>query len=139
MGRRATPHVTEAELEILQILWHHGAATVRDVQQVLDTTRPTGYTTVLKMLQIMTEKDLVTRDESERAHVYTAAVQENDVQEEIVGHLLERVFAGSASKLVLRALSAKAATQTELNEIRAMLDSLPELPPNDDGENHEHD
>ena len=139
MGRRATPHVTEAELEILQILWRQRSATVRDVQQVLDTTRPTGYTTVLKMLQIMTEKDLVTRDESERAHVYTAAVQEDDVQEEIVGHLLERVFAGSASKLVLRALSAKAATETELNEIRAMLDSLPELPSNDDGENDEHD
>jgi predicted transcriptional regulator len=116
--------VTDAELEILQILWQRGPGTVREVQEELDFIRPTGYTTVLKMLQIMTEKRLVARDKTERAHVYRSNVEEHDVQEEIVGHLLERVFAGSASKLVLRALSAKSASRRELNEIRALLDSL---------------
>jgi len=126
MGRRATPHATDAELEILQILWHEGPSTVRAVQQALDAIRPTGYTTVLKILQIMTEKDLVERDESERAHVYRAAVTEAEVQEEIVSHMVDRVFAGSASKLVFRALSATGASASELEAIRGMLDKLKE-------------
>ena len=100
MGRRASPHATDAELEILQVLWTQGPSTVRAVQQALDAIRPTGYTTVLKLLQIMTEKGFVRRDETQRAHVYQAAVSEEEVQEEIVNHLLDRVFSGSASKLV---------------------------------------
>ncbi len=132
MGRRASPHATDAELEILQVLWQHGPCTVRQAQQALNTIRPTGYTTVLKLLQIMTEKDLVVRDESQRAHVYQAAVTEEEVQQEIVTHLLDRVFAGSASQLVLRALSAKGASSGELDAIRQMLDTLK-------GESHESD
>ena len=132
MGRRASPHATDAELEILQVLWQHGPGTVRQVQQALDAIRPTGYTTVLKLMQIMTDKGLVVRDESQRAHVYQAAVSEEDVQHEIVSHLLDRVFAGSASQLVMRALSAKGASTTELEAIRQMLDTFK-------GEDHESD
>ena len=132
MGRRASPHATDAELEILQVLWQHGPGPVRQVQQALEAIRPTGYTTVLKLMQIMTEKGLVVRDESQRAHVYQAAVTKEDVQQEIVTHLLDRVFAGSASDLVLRALSAKGASSGELDAIRQMLDTLK-------GEDHESD
>lgn len=124
MARRATPHATDAELEILQILWQHGPSTVRQVQEALDTVRPTGYTTVLKMLQIMTDKGLVHRDESQRAHVYEPSLTEEEVQTEIVGHLVDRVFAGSASKLVFRALSGKGASESELAEIQRLLDQL---------------
>lgn len=124
MGRRPTPHATEAEVEILQVLWQRGPSTVRDVHAALDAVRRTGYTTVLKLLQIMQEKGMVHRDESERAHVYSAASSEADVQGEIVGHLVDRVFAGSASKLVLRALKAKPVDEEELRAIRAMLDGL---------------
>ena len=132
MGRRASPHATDAELEILQVLWQQGPSTVREVQQALDAIRPTGYTTVLKILQIMTDKGLARRDETQRAHVYEAAATEEEVQEEIVSHMLDRVFSGSASKLVFRALSATGASSTELDEIRAMLDTLK-------GQNHESD
>lgn len=124
MARRASPHATDAELEILQVLWQQNSCTVRQIQQALEAIRPTGYTTVLKLLQIMTEKGLVDRDESQRAHTYEAAMTEKEVQEEIVGHMLDRVFAGSASKLVFRALSAKGASSRELDEIHKMLDKL---------------
>ena len=124
MGRRATPHATDAELEILQVLWQQGPSTVRAVQETLDALRPTGYTTVLKLLQIMTDKGLTRRDESQRAHVYEAALTEEEVQEDIVNHMVDRVFSGSASKLVFRALSAKGASPSELEEIRTLLDTL---------------
>lgn len=124
MGRRATPHATDAELEILQVLWQHGPSTVRAIQETLDALRPTGYTTVLKILQIMTEKDLTRRDESQRAHVYEAVLTEEEVQDDIVNHMVDRVFSGSASKLVFRALSAKGTSQSELDEIRTLLDTL---------------
>ena len=124
MGRRATPHATDAELEILQVLWQQGPSTVRAVQKTLDALRPTGYTTVLKLLQIMTDKGLTRRDESQRAHVYEAALTEEEVQEDIVNHMVDRVFSGSASKLVFRALSAKGASPSELEEIRTLLDTL---------------
>lgn len=132
MGRRASPHATDAELEILQVLWQQGPSTVREVQQALEAIRPTGYTTVLKILQIMTDKGLAHRDESQRAHVYEAATTEEAVQEEIVSHMLDRVFSGSASTLVFRALSAKGASPTELDAIRTMLDTMK-------GESHESD
>jgi predicted transcriptional regulator len=124
MGRRASPHATNAELEILQVLWQQGPSTVRAVQETLDAIRPTGYTTVLKLLQIMTEKGLTRRDESQRAHVYEAALTEEEVQADIVTHMVDRVFAGSASKLVFRALSATEASPRELDEIRKLLDAL---------------
>ncbi len=124
MGRRATPHATDAELEILQVLWQQGPSTVRAIQETLDAVRPTGYTTVLKLLQIMTEKGFTRRDESQRAHVYEAALTEEEVQDDIVNHMVDRVFSGSASKVVFRALSAKGTSASELDEIRTLLDTL---------------
>src|SRR5512146_188534 len=107
------PKPTDAELAILRVLWEQGPSTVRQIQQVLDRARPTGYTTVLKLLQIMTEKGLVRRDESERSHVYRARYSEGQTQQQLLGDLLDRAFAGSTSKLVLQALSSRKASAEE--------------------------
>jgi predicted transcriptional regulator len=115
---------TDAELGILQILWESGPQTVRDVHNALKGRSDVGYTTVLKFLQIMTEKGLVRRDTSERAHVYEAAVEENDVQRSMVTELLDRAFGGSATKLVLSALSAKRSSPDELAQIQRLLRDL---------------
>jgi predicted transcriptional regulator len=115
---------TPAELEILRVLWERGASTVRDVHDALNPHKSTGYTTVLKLLQIMTEKGLVARDERARAHVYTARVPEAQTQRQLVGDLLERAFGGSAAKLVLHALAAKKASREEIAGIRRVLDEL---------------
>ena len=123
---------TDAELAILQVLWTQGPSTVRAVHEQLDRAESTGYTTVLKLLQIMLEKDLVTRDESQRAHVYTAAVDESVTQRRLVDDLLERAFGGSAQTLVMRALSADRVSADELDEIRALLDQLEAEETNDD-------
>src|SRR5262245_9197909 len=111
---------TDAELAILRVLWARGPSTVRQVVEVMG--RETGYTTVLKLLQIMTEKKLVRRDESERTHVYEAAYTENQTQRQLVGDLLDRVFDGSAGKLVLHALAARRTTPEELAEIKKLLE-----------------
>jgi BlaI family penicillinase repressor len=115
---------TDAELEILQVLWDRGPSTVREVHGVLSQTKPTGYTTVLKVMQIMADKTLVRRNEVQvqRAHVYEASLPKEQTQQQIVGDLVGRAFAGSASELVMRALSAKRATPQELAEIRELLD-----------------
>jgi|SRR5688572_14959176 predicted transcriptional regulator len=110
---------TDAELAILRVLWARGASTVREVAEALG--RDVGYTTVLKLLQIMTDKRLVKRDESARTHVYQAAYTEDQTQRQLVSDLLERAFGGSASKLVLQALAASKATPQELAEIRKLL------------------
>jgi BlaI family penicillinase repressor len=115
---------TDAELAILSVLWRRGPSTVRDVHEELQATQETAYTTTLKLLQIMVEKGTVARDESQRSHVYRALAGEEQVQKSFVGDLIERVFAGSASKLVLRALGEKRASPEELSEIRRMLDEL---------------
>ncbi|HKF45252.1 MAG TPA: BlaI/MecI/CopY family transcriptional regulator [Thermoanaerobaculia bacterium] len=115
---------TDGELEILRVLWERGPSTVRDVHQCLEDERRTGYTTVLKLLQIMTEKGLVRRDETERAHVYEARAPREETEGVLVGDLLERAFSGSASALVLRALSSKKTSQQELAQIRRLLDEL---------------
>jgi predicted transcriptional regulator len=124
MPDKQTPRPTDAELEILKVLWRRGASTVREVFESLNETRRTGYTTVLKLMQIMAEKGLVIRDESERAHRYEAAVPEEETQRQMVGDLLRRVFDGSAKRLVVQALSSEAASPEELDEIRRMLDEL---------------
>jgi predicted transcriptional regulator len=116
--RRRKP--TDAELAILRVLWERGPSTVRQIAEVLG--KDTGYTTVLKLLQIMTEKRLVTRDESERTHVYKAAYTEDETQRQLVSDLLDRAFGGSAAKLVLQALAARRASPEELAEIRKLLD-----------------
>lgn len=115
---------TDAELEILQVLWEHGASTVRDVHEVLNARDGTGYTTALKMLQVMHEKGLVERDESQRAHVYRAAVSKERTQKRFLADMLQRVFDGSSSRLVLQALGDHKASREELHEIRALLNQL---------------
>jgi BlaI family transcriptional regulator, penicillinase repressor len=115
---------TDAELEILSVLWDLGPSTVRSVQVALNEHKPVGYTTALKLLQIMNEKGLVRRDESTRTHVYEAAVPREQTQTALVKDLVTRAFGGSASALVLGALAAQPATQDEVAEIRRMLDEL---------------
>jgi len=120
--RPRTPKPTDAELSILRVLWEQGPSTVRQIQQILDRVRPTGYTTVLKLLQIMTEKGLVRRDETERRHVYQARYSEEQTQKQLLGDLLDRAFAGSTSKLVMQALSSRKTSADELAAIRRLLD-----------------
>lgn len=119
---QSLPKPTDAELSILQVLWKTGAATVKEVQEKMDAG--TGYTTVLKFLQIMTEKGLVRRDESQRAHVYRPAVSEGETQRQLVSGLLKRAFGGSTKKLVLQALATKRASARELAEIRRLIEKL---------------
>ena len=124
MEKRPRPKPTDAELAVLRVLWQRGPSTVREVWEQLAHTQRTGYTTVLKTLQIMLGKALVERDETDRSHVYRPAIAEDQTQRQLVGHLLERVFAGSAGKLVMQALSVKKASSAELAEIRQLLDEL---------------
>lgn len=116
------PLPTDAELAILNVLWRRGPSTVRDVFEALQEGPKSGYTTVLKLLQIMFEKGLVKRDESQRSHVYRAAASEEQTQKRLVGDLIERAFGGSAPALVMRALSVKPASLAELDAIRKLLD-----------------
>ena len=118
------PRPTDAELEILKVLWRRGPCTVREVFDSLSESKQTGYTTVLKFMQIMSEKGLVRRDETERAHRYEAALAEEETQRQLVGDLLRRAFDGSAKRLVMQALSAERASAGELEEIRRLLDRL---------------
>jgi len=124
MSERMLPRPTDAELAILGVLWERGPSTVRDVHEALSHLRDTGYTTTLKIMQIMAEKGLVGRDESRRSHVYEAALAEEDTQQQLVDDLLDRAFAGSAEKLVMRALTAKQVSEGELTAIRRLLDEL---------------
>jgi predicted transcriptional regulator len=119
---KGLPRPTGAELPILRVLWDRGAATVREVHDSLSAARPTAYTTTLKLLQIMTEKGLVERDERDRSHVYRARIDEEQTQQQMVQDLLDRVFGGSAAKLVVQALSTRRAAPEELAQIREMLD-----------------
>jgi BlaI family transcriptional regulator, penicillinase repressor len=116
------PRPTDAELAILRVLWERGPSTVRQVHDVLSRERPNAYTTALKMLQIMTEKGLVRRDETDRTHIYHARLSEEQTQRQLVRDLLDRAFGGSASKLVMQALAARRATPEELGEIRKLIE-----------------
>ncbi|HEV2112032.1 MAG TPA: BlaI/MecI/CopY family transcriptional regulator [Gammaproteobacteria bacterium] len=121
------PEPTEAELEILRVLWQHGDCTVRQVHDSLARDNPVAYTTVLTTLQIMHQKGLVKRDESERAHVYAATLSQRRAQKRFLGKLLHRVFEGSSTELVMQALgSGKPASSEELAMIRARLKELEE-------------
>jgi BlaI family penicillinase repressor len=119
------PRPTDAELEILTVLWSLGPATVREVQSVISRRRTAQYSTILKFMQIMAEKGLVRRDEKQRAHVYIAARPREWTQRQLAGHLLERAFAGSAKALLIGALSARKATKEDLAEMRKLLDEYP--------------
>lgn len=115
---------TDAELEILQVLWAKGPSTVRQVHDELAQTRDTGYTTTLKLMQIMQEKELLTRTEEGRAHTYAAAVGEEAVQQTLLDRFLETTFRGSASKLVMQVLGQRKASPDELAEIKQLLNQL---------------
>ena len=116
-GPRRKP--TDAELAILRVLWTRGPSTVRQIAEVMD--RESGYTTVLKLLQIMTEKRLVVRDESARTHIYQAVYTQEQTERQLVTDLLDRVFDGSAAKLVLQALASNKASPEELDEIKKLI------------------
>jgi len=116
------PRPTNAELEILTVLWSSGPATVREVYNVISRRRPAQYCTVLKFMQIMAEKGLVRRNEKTRAHVYEAARPREWTQQQMAGDLMERAFSGSAKALLVGALSARKATKAELAELQRLLD-----------------
>jgi BlaI family transcriptional regulator, penicillinase repressor len=124
MADNALPNPTNAELQILCVLWHRGPSTVREVLEELGDNRRVGYTTVLKLLQIMTDKKLVTRDSATRTHVYQAAASEEATQRRLVSDLMDRAFGGSAHELIQQALSSRRASAEELDAIRRMLDEL---------------
>lgn len=126
------PRPTDAELAILRVLWQRGASTVRQVHDELQRDRSAAYTTALKLLQIMTEKGLVRRDETDRTHVYQARYSEEQTQRQLVRDLLDRAFGGSASKLVMQALNARRASSDELSEIRRLIDDRDEREVRDD-------
>ena len=123
-SRRVLPKPTASELEILGVLWRKGPSTVHDVRDALARGESVAYTTVLKLLQIMTEKGLVTRVGPSRPHVYRAALPEAGVKRRLVADLLDKVFDGSAMGLVMQALSARPASPEELQQLRAMLDEM---------------
>lgn len=116
---------TEAELTLLNVLWRLGPVTVRQIHDVVSLTQKTGYTTVLKILQIMHEKSLVIRDESNRAHIYAAANSETHTQSSLIQDLIRKAFGGSTSKLVMRALDSSTSTE-DINDIRELLNTLEE-------------
>lgn len=126
MSRQTTPRPTDAELEILQVLWSHGPSTVKQVQARLQRRPRRGYTTVLKLLQIMAEKGLVRRDDRSRAHVYSARHGEEETLRRMTGELVDRAFGGSAGRLIAQALSARPASKKELEEIRRLLGDIEE-------------
>jgi len=115
---------TEAELQILQVLWQNGPSTVRFVNDQLNEKKKTGYTTSLKTMQIMFEKKLVKRNEENRTHIYEANVKEDDVQKQLLDRFLDKTFRGSAMKMVMQALGNRKTSKKELDEIRDLLDKL---------------
>lgn len=117
---------TESELEIMQILWELGPLTVREVNDILNRNRRVGYTTTLKIMQIMTDKGTLTRDTDHRSHIYSPALQSDDVKSTMLDHLLKTVFKGNRSSLIMQALGDHSVSNKELEEIRAMLDKMEE-------------
>lgn len=118
------PKPTVAELEILRVLWEGGPRSVREIQRVMNAVKPTGYTTVLKLLQIMTEKGLVNRDEKQRPQIYRARYPREHTQRQLLHDLAERAFGGSVKALVLQALAGRRSSRKELEEIERLLDRL---------------
>ena len=126
MPDKAVPQPTEKELAILKVLWNRGASTVRQVNEEINRIQKTGYTTTLKIMQIMTDKELVARDESARTHVYRAKRPKQQTQKQLLGELLTLVFGGSTNQLVMQALEIGKLSNTELDEIRELLDGMEE-------------
>jgi predicted transcriptional regulator len=121
MARTRTIGPTDKELQILSILWKNGPSTVRQINKIMNRSENTGYTTTLKLMQIMIEKSLLKRDESSKTHIYLPLHSESVIQEEVIGNLLDRAFAGSVGKLVLRVLTSKKISQEELAKIKNMI------------------
>jgi BlaI family transcriptional regulator, penicillinase repressor len=121
-GPKGLPRPTDGELAILRVLWARGPSTVRQVFEVMSEEKELGYTTVLKMLQIMTDKGLVEREEEGRGHIYAPCLSEHQTQKHLVSDLLEKAFGGSALKLVMQALATKKTSKQDLAEIRKLLD-----------------
>lgn len=115
---------TESELEILRVLWERGEATVRDVHEELSKTKDAGYTTTLKLMQIMHEKGMVKRDESSKTHKYTPLLSREKTQKQFVGKMIDTLFQGSSSQLVMQALGNHKASKEELDEIQKLIDNL---------------
>jgi len=124
MAKQQISQPTDRELEILSILWAGGPSTVRAVNEQMNKRQRVGYTTTLKLMQIMAEKGLLVRDESQFKHIYKPAISEEKTQKQLVGDLLDRAFSGSAEKLVMRALSAKKVSAKELAKIRKMIEKI---------------
>lgn len=122
MARKKQSGPTEKELTILSILWRRGASTVREINTVMNHDEDTGYTTTLKLMQIMYDKGLLKRDDSMKTHVYSPANSEEQIQSEVVGNLLDRVFAGSTEKLMMRVLSSQPVTPDELSNLKKMIE-----------------
>jgi BlaI family transcriptional regulator, penicillinase repressor len=125
---RQLPRPTEGELELLTILWHKGPCTVRDLHDEISSRRTIGYTSVLKVLQIMTEKGLVEREESARAHIYRPAGTQQETQSQMVRDMSERLFSGSAAQLALHALALQPVSEQELDELRTLIDRKRQQP-----------
>jgi BlaI family penicillinase repressor len=120
--KHAPQKPTASELEILRVLWTRGPSTVREVHDALNVKKPTGYTSVLKFLQIMTAKGTVQRNETQRAHVYEACLPAEQTKRQLAGDMLHRVFEGSASQLMMHALAGRKASHEEIEELRRLLD-----------------
>ena len=119
---RTLPRPTEGELELLRILWDRGPSTVRDIHEQISARRPLGYTSVLKLLQIMADKGLVDREESSKAHIYRAAASQNETQNQLLRDISERLFAGSAAQLAMHALSLDPVNDRDLDTLRTLID-----------------
>lgn len=124
MSNSSTPKPTDSELNILQILWSKGPSSVRTVNEVLNEEREVGYTTTLKLMQIMTDKGLVTRDTSTRSHIYSSNVSEEDTKGKLLDGFLEATFQGSASKLVMQALGNHKTSPEELEKIKTLIKEI---------------
>jgi BlaI family penicillinase repressor len=122
--QKRPPQPTDSELEILQVLWIHGPSTVRFVNDLVNKKKKTGYTTTLKLMQIMTEKELLNRDNSSRTHVFSPAVKEEETQTKIIDKMLGLAFGGSASKLVLQTLGSNKTSPEELDKIKQLITDL---------------
>ena len=124
MSKETNLKPTESELEILQILWEKGNCTVRDVHEILEQNKEAGYTTTLKLMQIMHEKGLVSRDTSAKTHIYKALLNQKKTEQQLVNKMIDNVFNGSAARLVMQALGNHTASKDELDSIKKYLDEL---------------
>jgi len=115
---------TESEMEILQVLWERGASTVREVHEILSKTKDSGYTTTLKLMQIMNEKGLLNRNDDSKSHIYTTAVKKESIQKQVVSKMINGLFKGSSAKLVMHALGNHRASKEEILEIKKYLDEI---------------